>query len=243
MGLAKDKADSLIRRSVSLAIAARDRFCGVNPGAGSLPLVAASIGPYGAVCHDGSEYTGNYAINRQQLRDFHEQRLQLLDATAADVLACETIPNITEAEILCDLLQQADKPAWVSFCCRDDHSISDGTPLQDAAKLFNDHPRVLATGINCTPPQYVVSLIAQARVGAPDKAIVVYPNSGETYTAADNTWSGTVTPIQCGQAARRWREAGRTIDRWMLSYRSTTHRCNESGTDAEKLICKIRSLA
>ena len=37
------------------------------------PLIAASIGPYGAYLADGSEYHGNYGISEEKLREFHHQ--------------------------------------------------------------------------------------------------------------------------------------------------------------------------
>ena len=43
---------------------------------------------------------------------------------------------------------------------------------------------------------------------AADKAIVVYPNSGETYNAEDASWSGNVTELQCERSAQAWIEAG-----------------------------------
>jgi homocysteine S-methyltransferase len=215
-GLLADEADALISSSVILAQTARRQYLNVHDlnnlgDVGGGPLVAASVGPFGAYRHDSSEYTGNYGVTSETLKEFHEQRLELLDACNADVLACETIPNIDEARVLCELLKHCNSPAWVSFSCADGYNISDGTPLREAAAMFRDHNRVLAVGINCTAPQYVKSLIAELRAGAPDKAIVVYPNSGETYNDYNNTWTGMVTPIECGEAALDWRDAGARI--------------------------------
>ena len=189
-GLSAMEADRLIESSVELACAARDEYLVAAPNTGSEPLVAASLGPYGAVLADGSEYTGDYDISARELRDFHESRLRLLDRSGADVLACETIPSRIEAEILGELLVDAKTPAWISFSCRDGQRISDGSLLRDVCGLFAAHPTVLATGINCTPPEYIRDLVLEAKKGAPAKAIVVYPNSGESYHAADNSWSG-----------------------------------------------------
>ncbi|MCP5001092.1 MAG: homocysteine S-methyltransferase, partial [Hyphomicrobiales bacterium] len=134
--------------------------------------------------------------------------LQLFDGSDADVLALETIPSFTEAKVLSELLRCCRKPAWVSFSCRDEQHISDGTPLVEVARLFRDHPAVLAIGINCTPPQYVPSLIRSIRAALPNKAILAYPNSGETYDVTTNSWSGTVSPLDCATAAASWFSAG-----------------------------------
>lgn len=205
-GLSDAEADRLIVSSVKLACAARDEYLEASPQTGNEPLVAASIGPYGAVLADGSEYTGDYGISKAQLRDFHLPRMELLDRSGAEVLACETIPSVVEAEVLAELLVDAKTPAWISFSCRDRQRISDGSMLRDVCGLFSAHPTVQAVGINCTAPEYIRDLILEAKNGAPAKAIVVYPNSGETYHAADNSWSGEAGVGDFDVSA--WRAAG-----------------------------------
>jgi homocysteine S-methyltransferase len=211
LGFSASEADDLIISSVGLACTARQQFLDAHPETSYTPIVAASIGPYGAALHDGSEYTGDYDIDESGLREFHERRLSLLGETAADVLACETIPNHVEARVLHDLLMEADLPAWVSFSCRDGQCISDGTPLQEVSRIFRRHPRVLALGINCTAPHLLTSLIGEIRQAAPDKAIVVYPNSGETYEVEDNSWHGNLSPFQCEDDLNVWLNAGAKI--------------------------------
>ncbi len=208
LGMSVQAADELITSSVSLAKMARQQYLDDNPGTDPLPIVAASVGPYGATLHDGSEYTGNYGVGRDAIRRFHEERLAILDRAGADVLACETIPDYQEAQVLCELLEDVRSPAWISFSCRDERCINDGTPVEKVASLFRDHPRVQAVGINCTPPRLILRLIEQIKVAAPDKAIVVYPNSGEKYNAEKRSWSGTVSPVECAVAAKAWRDAG-----------------------------------
>lgn len=211
LGFSEGEADEIMLLSVEIAKRARDEFLADNPKCERIPLIAASIGPYGAALHDGSEYTGRYDAGAEELRAFHDDRLQLFDNSDADVLACETIPSVTEAEVLAGLLRECTTPAWVSFSCRDERCISDGTPVEDVAILFRDHPTVLAVGINCTPPQYASSLIRKIHDVLPDKAILAYPNSGETYDVMDNSWSGTVSPLDCASAAEDWVSAGATL--------------------------------
>jgi len=69
--------------------------------------------------------------------------------------------------------------------------------------------QVVAVGINCTSPDHLPSLISKVRVG--DKAVVVYPNSGETYEADTHRWHGAVEPLDFAQAAKQWREAGASL--------------------------------
>jgi homocysteine S-methyltransferase len=206
-GSTPDEADRLIRSSVTLAARARDEFVQDNPNA-ARPLVAASVGPYGAILHDGSEYTGDYDIGVDDLARFHDERLAILDTDDADLLACETIPSAAESAVLTQLLRTTRRPSWVSFSCRDEAHLADGTPLAKVAAEFADHPTVLALGVNCVAPEYVIPLIGVLREAAPQKSIVVYPNSGEVYRAEDNAWLGTATPLQCEHAAREWIAAG-----------------------------------
>lgn len=211
IGLSAEDADQLIVSSVRLAQAAKQLYLAGCVASVREPMVAASVGPYGAMLHDGSEYRGGYAVENAVLRQFHAERLVLLDNAGADVLACETIPDYREAALLAELLALTTSPAWVSFACRDGRHISDGTAISRAARLYRGHPRVLAVGVNCTAPQHIASLIREVRKGAPDKAIVVYPNSGEAYNAHDNSWTGMVSPIDCASAAIEWRDAGAAL--------------------------------
>ncbi len=211
LGLGVTEADELIVSAVALAARARDEFLHDNPNTKTRPLIAASIGPLGAANHDGSEYTGKYDADELALREFHQQRTELLDDAGADILACETIPNAIEATVLASLLQKTKTPAWVSFSCRDGTAINDGSPVRDVAAIFAAHPTVFAVGINCTAPEYVLSLIAELQQAVPDKAVVVYPNSGECYHSVDNSWSGENSAVIAADAALTWHAAGATI--------------------------------
>lgn len=204
-GHSAEEADRLMLLSVELAVRARDAFA--RDKSAARPLVAASIGPYGAMLHDGSEYTGDYGVSSEALRRFHEERLRLFDRSEADVLALETIPSVSEARVLAELLGDCETPAWISFSCRNSLQISDGTPLADVATLFRGHPTVLAVGINCTPPQYATALIRILRQALPDMAIAAYPNSGEKFNVSDNAWSGDVVAL----TAAEWVAAGARV--------------------------------
>ncbi len=209
-GLPAADADHALAASVELAVSARDEFASSNTGRAPA-LVAASVGPYGATLHDGSEYTGAYEIDAGALRDFHRERLHILDRSGADLLACETIPSLAEAQVLRDLLQTTRTPAWVSFCCRDGGHISDGTSIETGAALYANHPGVFAIGVNCTAPIHVLSLIRRIRAAAPGLGIVVYPNSGETWNPASGLWQGPVEPDSLLAQAQAWRDAGASI--------------------------------
>ena len=200
----------LIAGAVNFAVQARNEYVHDNPTA-TVPLVAGSIGPYGAVLSDGSEYTGDYGVSQAELFEFHTARVSQLDASAADILACETIPSLDEAKAICDLLNDVSTPAWISFSCRDGERINDGTTIETAVELFRDHPNVRAVGVNCSNPQHIAALIQKIRITLPSMPILVYPNSGEVFNANDKTWSGTATASDWVPAVQEWLAAGATI--------------------------------
>ena len=190
-GLSAERAAGLIRLSVQLAREARDEFWLVHKNSKRpRPLVAASVGPYGAFLADGSEYRGHYNLDKQGLKVFHRQRLELLASEQPDLFACETIPCLDEAKALVELLADyPDNYAWISFTCCDETHISDGTLFADCAAWLDRQEQVAAIGLNCTAPQYVESLIKEAKK-VTDKPLIVYPNSGESYDPVTKTWSG-----------------------------------------------------
>jgi homocysteine S-methyltransferase len=190
-GLASGEAADLMVSGIKLAQQARDRFWSSteNQTARLKPLVAASMGPFGASLHDGSEYHGNYQAGWREVEAFHRSRLDVLAASGADILAFETIPSLQEAEILLRCLE--DYPgsrAWLSFSCRDEAHVSHGETFRTCAALACQSERVAATGINCTAPALVTALLhSVSHMKCP---LMVYPNSGETWVARDNCWVG-----------------------------------------------------
>jgi len=210
IGYDKTSASGLIVKSVQLAEEARNLFLSSNPHA-TKPLIAASIGPYGAYLADGSEYRGDYVISDQELSHFHEPRIKLLANTTADILACETIPSFREAKVLSGLLEKINKPAWISFSCKDGKHISDGTPIEQCAAFFAHHPTVFAIGVNCTSPEFISELIRSIKTKSGDKKIVVYPNSGAVYHAESKTWSGLSDVSSCELMVKEWMDLGADI--------------------------------
>ena len=166
-------ATALLRRSVALAREAQ-------PG-----WVAASVGPYGAVRADGSEYRGDYGLSVPQLRAFHRPRLAVLADSGPDVLAVETIPCLAEVEALLAELERLDVPAWLSLTCTGTQTRA-GEPARDAFDMARDCAAVFAVGANCVAPADARALVELA-ASASGKPAVVYPNSGETW---DGAWRG-----------------------------------------------------
>jgi len=185
-GLDQADTDRLLRRSVELARAA----CEIATLAtGDVPLwVAASVGPYGAMLADGSEYRGDYGLPVKRLRQWHRRRLEILADAGADVLAMETVPCLAEAEALVAEVDALGVPAWLSMTCAGT-STRHGEPAADAFALARDVDRVVAVGANCTDPGDVAALVRLA-AHASGKPVVAYPNSGERWDAIRRVWAG-----------------------------------------------------
>jgi len=202
-GLDQAAATALLERSVELA----------REGAHGRALVAASVGPYGAMLANGAEYTGDYGLGapdkaRTFLRDFHGPRAEALASASPDVLAIETIPSIVEAEALVQVLDTlTDTPAWISFSCSDEMHLNDGTPFVDAVDLVAGHGAVVAVGVNCTSPTAVPELV-RAAAGRTDAPVVVYPNRGGTWDPRGRRWIGDGLPVGLGPLALELRAAG-----------------------------------
>ncbi len=206
-GFSKAEFEKILLLSVSLAENARKAFCAGREQAQS-PLIAASIGPYGAFLHDGSEYRGDYPISERELARFHEGRFHLLADSSADLIAFETIPCLAEARVLLQLLEQKKSAqAWFSFNCRNDTQLASGEALEEAVRLLDASPQVCAVGVNCVPPDLVPGLLASLRK-ATEKPIIVYPNSGERWSAAEKRWTGPHDPATFTKAAATWFKKG-----------------------------------
>jgi homocysteine S-methyltransferase len=188
-GMEAPAASALLAASVRVAREARDEAAEVLGKEGL--LVAASVGPYGAVLADGSEYRGRYGVPAGALRDFHLPRLELLAAAEPDLVAVETIPDVDEAEVLVPLLDEVGVPAWFSYAI-DGGTTRAGQPLVDAYAVLRGSRSVIAAGVNCSAPADVEAALATAgeQTGLPG---VAYPNRGEEWDNATHTWRGADT--------------------------------------------------
>jgi homocysteine S-methyltransferase len=210
-GLSTGQASDLMRLSIQLACEARDDFWNGTPNGRVRPFVAASIGPYGAFLADGSEYRGDYGLSLTGLMDFHRPRMAVLATSGADMLACETIPCLLEAQALLNLLEEFPKmTAWFSFSAKDGLYTNHGELISDCARLLGDHPQVAAIGVNCSAPEFVTDLTRNAR-GATSKPILAYPNSGEIYDASPKRWTGEASCSGFATQARGWFAAGARV--------------------------------
>ncbi|MCD9140537.1 homocysteine S-methyltransferase [Streptomyces albireticuli] len=196
-GVGREKAAALLRSSVTLAREA-------GGGEGAPPWVAASVGPYGAMLADGSEYRGRYGLGVAELERFHRPRVETLAEAAPDALALETVPDVDEAEALLRAVRPCGLPVWLSYSVAGERTRA-GQPLRDAFALAAGNDQVIAVGVNCCEPADVdraVELAAEAT----GKPVVVYPNSGEEWDARARAWRGS--PTFAPDRVAGWRSAG-----------------------------------
>lgn len=213
MGLSPEEARACISKAVKIAVEARDEFWnGLSDEEKKkrpFPLVAGSIGPYGAFLANGAEYTGDYSLTDEAFQTFHLPRMQLVKEAGADLFAFETMPQFQETKVLARMLAEffPDMAAWMSFSVSDGQMICDGTPLQEAAAYFDALDQVVAIGLNCTSC-FNASCIIEKMHGVISKPIVVYPNSGETYDPVSKTWSHQHGHDDFGQLAQDFYQHG-----------------------------------
>ncbi|MFJ8062236.1 homocysteine S-methyltransferase [Streptomyces sp. NPDC096142] len=201
-GITPDRAAELIALSVELARGAAVEA--ERRGDRRRLYVAASVGPYGAMLADGSEYRGRYGLSVAELEGFHRPRMEALAAVGPDVLALETIPDTVEAEALLRAARGLGVPAWLSYSISGERTRA-GQPLEEAFALAAETDEIVAVGVNCCAPEDVEGAVeTAARVTG--KPVVVYPNSGETWDAGARAWTGRTTFT--AEQVEGWRDSG-----------------------------------
>ena len=212
-GIGRPEAEVIFEKSVALACQVRDSFWAkpANRAGRMRPLVAISIGPFGASLADGSEYRGDYGLTKSELMTFHQQRFDVLAKAGGDIFAFETIPSLLEAEALVAVLQTwPEKQAWLSFSCRNEAATNFGDPIEACIRLANDAPQIAAVGVNCTAPEYIGGLLKRCTHLA-KKPLLAYPNSGEKWDARNHCWTGESRSKELPLRAGEWMKMGARI--------------------------------
>jgi len=204
LGYTTKESRTLIKKTVELAKQAQAKSQGTQE-----KWVAASVGPYGAYLADGSEYRGNYGLAQTELVDFHSERLELLLEAEPDLLAIETIPDITEIQAIIELLAQHPKAsAWLTVTLKDAHHLCDGTDLRVFQLLAESSEQIIAYGVNCVQPDLVLPALEYLEEIA-TKSLVAYPNSGAIYDPATKVWTHSHAVDEVfSKKALKWNESG-----------------------------------
>lgn len=212
-GFSKEKAVELLKLSINIALETRDEFWENCKQENRIkPLVAASVGPYGAYLADGSEYSGDYKISDYELKNFHKKRLEVLIQTNPDIYSFETIPSLNEAKILCELIEEFELVnSWLTFSAKNESFTNANDEICEAVKYLDSCKLLGAIGINCTAPQYIPQLIENVKSNT-NKPIVIYPNGGSKYNPITKNWEkGEISPVEYAKMAHLWFTKGATI--------------------------------
>ena len=195
-------------------------------------FVVASSGCYGAALANGAEYTGKYPVgtNQEILMDFHRRKAQILLDQHPDGLAMETIPCVDEVGAICRCLSELNMDdsacCWVSLACRSPSQLASGELLEDALTIIRtldpSATSVHAIGVNCCDSAHIASLVEiitkDMALNGPRRGIVVYPNSGEEWDAANSTWKPNTGCTSSKEFATQIMEAIRSIESTWFKY-------------------------
>ncbi|WP_237328389.1 homocysteine S-methyltransferase [Streptomyces sp. CBMAI 2042] len=201
-GIGPERTGALLARSVELARRAAGAAHRADPEREI--WVAASVGPYGAMLADGSEYRGRYGLTVSELERFHRPRVAALAEAGPDVLALETVPDMDEAEAVVRVAEETGLPLWLSYSVAGGRTRA-GQPLEEAFAVAAGREAVVAVGVNCCDPAEAEEAVRVA-VEVTGKPAVVYPNSGEGWDAEGRGWTGAST-FDPGRV-RAWTGAG-----------------------------------
>ena len=196
-------------------------------------LIAVSCGPYAALLADGSEYTGYQQTDtiNHELFLYHQQKVQYVSQykyndtiIGYDMIAFETIPSYIELQQIIELMcLYPHIPYYITLSCQSDVLLNDGTELNIILNKYIEYYTLgklincIGIGYNCTPPQYIESLIKQTYTTLQQYNlhntlhIIVYPNAGQIWNAVTKTWSTTSSSDNIDQWCnwvKQWYTAG-----------------------------------
>lgn len=183
LGISEDATSELFRTSVDLARAAAAEVTEMKT------WVAASVGPYGAMLADGSEYRGDYMISESGLRRWHSRRLEAISSAGADFMAAETLPGIREVAAVCEAFEDHGVTGWISLTPVRGRTRT-GEELREVFALAATSPAVSGIGVNCCDPLEVAGAIRTARE-VTDLPVIVYPNAGGHWEERSHTWGSS----------------------------------------------------
>ncbi|GAY73344.1 homocysteine S-methyltransferase [Lentilactobacillus kosonis] len=216
-GFTEQQSEKLITDAVRLAVESRDKFYAnldsrIKQRRNFSPIVAGSIGPYGAFLADGSEYTGAYKLSEKEYRNFHIKRLQLIAQSGVDMFAFETQPNFEETKALAKILKDEfpELTAWITFSIKDTEHLCDGTPLVEAIRYFESNPQISAIGVNCTSMDNIEDTI-KVIIPNTSKPVIVYPNNGDIYDPRTKTWISNPNSNSFEDLVPKWLAAGASL--------------------------------
>lgn len=201
-GRTEAEADASMTKAVELSREAVRR----HGGAG---LVAASLGPYGAVLADGSEFTGDYPLSVDELVAFHLPRVEAVLRGGPDLVLFETLPSMAECKAVAAIASRFPATWFMASFSAKAGAVCDGSSFATVVDRLDAISNVLAVGINCTAPAHIAPLLRSA---TPTRVLLAAaPNSGEQWNASNRQWAGTSGPTAFSALTSSFLSAGARI--------------------------------
>lgn len=172
--------------------------------AGGLPTpIIGSLGPYGTLLANGSEYTGDYGdASKQHIENYYRGLVHFYQTSPKiDTVFFETVPNFSEVKVIFNMMAKLVATAplefLVSFSIRDAETLVDGTPLYKVVRYIEQKlacvpalkRNFLGLGLNCIDYKMVgpaIQLLNKAL--STSIPLAVYPNF-EFYYKSDKKGS------------------------------------------------------
>lgn len=181
LNMSLQESEQVVKNSVKLARQAIEEFCKeINKPVENF-FIAGSIGSFGVILHDRSEYTGSYmkTTSENDIFQYYNDQIKLLINAGVDLLAIETIPSLEEAKIIAKVVESLNVtiPIWIAFYCINATSTGFGDKFSDVIDFLSKSPKITAIGLNCIDPLDVEHLLQQSKT---EKPFVVYPGFEHT---------------------------------------------------------------
>jgi S-methylmethionine-dependent homocysteine/selenocysteine methylase len=99
-------------------------------------------------------YLPQLALHREEAAAFHSWQIDRLVYQKPEVIIAQTMPAMSEALGIADLLADSEIPYIISFVVDNDCTVLDGTPLQNAIAILDQvkPSPPLAYMVNCVYP-------------------------------------------------------------------------------------------
>ncbi len=163
----ENKAGMLVRRAVELAREAREQAA---PSRAKMVAIGGSISPL-QHC-----FGPELAPPNDELRTEHGETVQQLKEAGVDFLLLETMNNIREAVVACDVARTTKLPFWVSFAVREEGRLLSRESIADAARAVEPFGPD-AVLVNCGPIEDV-TLAVKELAHTTQRPIGCYANIG-----------------------------------------------------------------
>ena len=161
----------------------------------------------------------------------HDDVLRFAGKSGVATLAFETVGDLLEIEIICDilnekadLLEEVGLGTWIALTCGTSETVDTGGSIAACVEKMAKCPQVTCVGVNCTEPHLITPILETIKrvltdCDAENKLIVVYPNSGETFISRElkeeetDHWKMTSAcqDWNLATAALEWIEGGANI--------------------------------